>query len=317
MRIVFAGTPPFADAALRALIDAGYTVVGVLTQADRPAGRGMKLAQSPVKQTALEHHIPVLQPLSLRLDGKYPADAAAAQAALETLAPDVMVVAAYGLILPQWALDLPPAGCVNLHASLLPRWRGAAPIQRAIQAGDVESGVCLMDMEIGLDTGGVYARSVLPITPTMTGGALHDALADSAQSLICTHLAEIVSGQLQAVPQPEAGIVYAHKLSRSDGVLDWRMDAQALANQVRAFDPVPGCNFECAGLGYKVWAAQAIATESESAPGTVLALSKNGLLVACGSGALNITTLQRPGGKRMGIEQAWQGLVELQGQCLA
>ena len=331
MRIVFAGTPDFAAASLAALIAAGHTIAAVFTQPDRPAGRGMKLTPSSVKLCALTHGIPVYQPHSLKLDGKYPTEAAAAQAALKDIAPDVMIVAAYGLILPQWALDLPTAGCVNLHASLLPRWRGAAPIQRAIQAGDTQSGVCLMDMELGLDTGGVYARSVVDITPSMTGAQLHDVLSASAAALICTHLADIVAGKLTAVPQPTDGIVYAHKLQRSDGALDWAQSAAVLANQVRAFDPTPGCSFEANGQTYKVWAATLVADEiaagieaemgSDLQPGTVLKVSAQGVWVACGSDisgpnglnlsalnprVLNMTEIQKPGGKRLAMAEGWQ-----------
>ncbi len=308
MRLVFAGTPHFADSALQALIHRGFDVVGVLTQPDRPSGRGMKLTPSPVKQTALAHGIAVYQPLSLRLDGKYPQDAASAHAALRALQPDVMVVAAYGLILPQRTLDLPTAGCVNIHASLLPRWRGAAPIQRAIEAGDTDSGVCLMAMELGLDTGAVYARQTLPISPTMTGGALHDALAVMGARMVCEHLHAIVDGSLKALVQAADGISYAHKLLREHGVLDWSKSAVQLANQVRGFDPTPGCAFEHGGQSYKVWAACALDETCALPAGSVLRVTANGVDIACTSGVLRITEIQKPGGKRLPVNACWQQL---------
>lgn len=308
MKIVFAGTPHFADAALRALIEAGFNVVGVLTQPDRPSGRGMKLTPSPVKQTALENAIPVFQPLSLRLDGKYPEDAASTQAALLALAPDVMIVAAYGLILPQWTLDLPKAGCVNIHASLLPRWRGAAPIQRAIEAGDTASGVCLMAMELGLDTGAVYAQETLPIPATMTGGALHDALASMGARMLCQHLPAIVAGQLAATPQAEHGVNYAHKLLREHGLLDWTKTATQLAHQVRGFDPTPGCAFEHGGQSYKVWAAHAVDGAAAQPAGSLLSVTEHGVDIACAQGTLRITEIQKPGGKRLPVKACWQHL---------
>ena len=317
MRIIFAGTPHFADVALQALLAAGHSIVAVLTQPDRPAGRGLKLTPSPVKLTALAQGIPVHQPRSLRLDGKYPEDAAAAQALLRGLQADIMVVAAYGLILPQWALDTPRAGCVNLHASLLPRWRGAAPIQRAIQAGDTQSGVCLMHMEAGLDTGPVYATGVVDIAADTTGGALLATLSECAAQLICKHIGAIVAGTLTAVPQAEQGVVYADKLARADGELNWALPATQLAMQVRAFDPVPGCSFAHGGLVYKVWAAKAEPSDTKQAAGTVLSLGAQSLRVACGVGVLNITEIQKPSGRRLPIAEAWQGLLSLQGMLLS
>jgi methionyl-tRNA formyltransferase len=308
VRAIFAGTPHFADAALQALIAQGLDVVAVFTQPDRPSGRGLKLTPSPVKQTALAHGIAVHQPRSLRLDGKFPHDAAQAQAALLALKADVMVVAAYGLILPQWTLDVPRAGCINIHASLLPRWRGAAPIQRAIEAGDTRSGVCLMHMELGLDTGPVYARESLPISNEMTGGGLHDALATMGARMVCQHLPAIVSGELKAVPQSSEGVNYAHKLLREHGALDWSKSARQLANQVRGFDPTPGCAFEQGGHVYKVWAAQALPETSSQAAGSMLRVTENGVDIACGQGVLRITDIQKPGGKRLPVKACWQHL---------
>ncbi len=324
MRIVFAGTPHFADTALQTLLAAdsscNFHVVGVFTQPDRPSGRGLKLTPSPVKQTAVSHNIPVYQPRSLKLDGSYCDDAIAAKTALETLAPDVMIVAAYGLILPQWALDLPRAGCVNIHASLLPRWRGAAPIQRAIQAGDTESGVGLMRMALGLDTGDIYAEQRLAITPNMTGGQLHDALAIAGADLLCQQLNAIVSGALNPTPQAQEGINYAHKLLREHGTLDWALPAQTLANQVRAFDPTPGCSFERLDTGnnpkiYKVWAAHAletVAVANSHRIGQCVAISEAGVDMVCGDHTvLRITEIQKPSGKRLSVSACWQSLGDL------
>jgi methionyl-tRNA formyltransferase len=308
IRVVFAGTPHFADAALQALLAAGFNVVGVFSQPDRPSGRGLKLTPSPVKQTALAHGIAVYQPRSLKLDGKDPQDAAQAQTALSALAPDVMVVAAYGLILPQWTLDLPTSGCVNIHASLLPRWRGAAPIQRAIEAGDTHSGVCLMNMELGLDTGAVYARESMAIESQMTGGQLHEALAAMGARLLCHHLSAIVSGSLSAIPQVESGVNYAHKLLREHGLLDWQQSAVQLANQVRGFDPTPSCAFEHLGQSYKVWAAHALPNDGHHAAGSILNVTEQGVDIACSTGILRITEIQKPGGKRLPVKACWQHL---------
>jgi methionyl-tRNA formyltransferase len=316
MKVIFAGTPHFADSALQALLAAGFNVVAVFTQPDRPAGRGLKLMPSPVKQTALANGIFVHQPRSLRLDGKFPDDAAAAQAVLHELAADVMVVAAYGLILPQWVLDAPRAGCVNIHASLLPRWRGAAPIQRAIEAGDTASGVCLMQMDAGLDTGAIYAEQSLPITPHTTGGDLLAQLSTLGATMLLEHLPAIANKQLTAAPQPSEGVNYANKLQRSDGVLDFSKSAQALCLQIRAFDPVPGCSFDHQGETFKVWAALALpATSGVAQAGTVLAVNAQGVFIACGdaenASILSVQVIQKAGGKRVPVRDAWQGLQNL------
>jgi methionyl-tRNA formyltransferase len=309
VRIVFAGTPHFADAALQALLKAQFNVVAVLTQPDRPAGRGLKLTPSLVKQTALAHGITVYQPRSLKLDGKYPDDATAMQMHLAHLNADVMIVAAYGLILPQWVLNTPRAGCINIHASLLPRWRGAAPIQRAIEAGDTVSGVCLMQMDVGLDTGAIYVQQSLPITASTTGGGLHDALAALGAAMLVQHLPAIVQGTLAALPQAPEGIVYAHKLQRSDGVLDFTKPAAQLALQIRAYDPTPGCSFEHQGESYKVWAAQGLDSKTSASPSTLLSVSPAGIQIACGEGSiLNIESIQKAGGKRMLVKIGWQTL---------
>lgn len=297
LKVVFAGTPEFARLAYKAILDAGFTVPLVMTQPDRPAGRGMKLQASPVKQEALAQGVEVLQPLSLRLDGKYPEDAAHAKQVLEALQPDVMVVAAYGLILPQWVLDLPKYGCLNIHASLLPRWRGAAPIQRAIEAGDTETGVGIMQMAIGLDTGDVLLEKRIAITD-QTAAQLHDQLADLGAQAIVEALNNL--GQLSATPQPEEGVTYAAKLEKVEGQLSWDMDTQTLWRKIRAFNPVPGVVLPLPGLKdpVKVWQVQVLSQSSRAAAGTVLAATAEGIDVATANGVLRILELQKAGGKR-------------------
>jgi len=300
MRVVFAGTPEFARVALERLHAAGFVIPLVLTQPDRPAGRGMKLQPSPVKQFALEHGIPVAQPRSLRLDGKYPEDAAAAHAALEAVRPDVMVVAAYGLILPQWVLDLPRLGCLNIHASLLPRWRGAAPIHRAIEAGDRETGVTIMQMDAGLDTGAMLLAERVAIQPDDTTARLHDRLAVLGGRLIVEALEIAACGGLTAQPQPAEGVTYAHKIEKAEAQVDWAQAADAIERRMRAFDPFPGASAQLRGETVKLWRGRARMDGPASAPpGTVLAADEQGVAVACGTGRLEITELQRPGGKRL------------------
>lgn len=294
MKIVFAGTPEFAARALAALYEAGHDIPLVLTQPDRPAGRGMTLQASPVKQLALSRGSEVFQPLTLKDE--------AAQEKLRLLAPDVMVVAAYGLILPKAVLDIPRHGCLNIHASLLPRWRGAAPIHRAILAGDVESGVCIMQMEAGLDTGPVLLSASTPITAQDTSQTLHDKLAVQGAQLIVSALQRL---PLPAVAQPEAGVTYAAKLDKSEAPLDWRRPAAELDRQIRAFTPFPGTTAVLDGAPLKVWAA--LPRSESGAPGTVLAADKHGILVACGSGSLLLTELQKAGGKRLPVAQFLAG----------
>src|SRR3990167_7628034 len=242
MRVIFAGTPEFARVALERLLAAGFTVPLVLTQPDRPAGRGMKLQASPVKQCALDRGIPVAQPRSLRLDGKYPDDAAAAREALLAAQADVMVVAAYGLILPQWVLDLPSKGCLNIHASLLPRWRGAAPIHRAIEAGDAETGVTIMQMEPGLDTGPMLSIARLPIAAGDTSASLHDKLAELGAQVKLQVLQQAERGELARVPQPGEGLTYAHKIKKAESRVAGPRRAEEIARRIRAFDPFPGAS---------------------------------------------------------------------------
>lgn len=285
-RIIFAGTPELAAATLGALLEGGYQPCAVLTQPDRPAGRGKKLTASPVKALALEHEIPVLQPLSLR-DEQAVAEVAALQ-------PDIMVVAAYGLILPQEVLDIPGAGCLNVHASMLPRWRGAAPIQAAILAGDTTTGVCLMAMEAGLDTGPVYACDELPIGVAETAGELHDRIAVAGGALLVRHLDDILDGKLAATPQDDARATYAPKIRTADAELDWQQPAAELARKVRAYNPVPGSWFMLGDERVKCWQAQVTAAV-DALPGTVTAAGKDGIDVACSEGVLRLVSLQRPG----------------------
>jgi len=287
VRVIFAGTPPFAAAALNALVDAGHDIALVLTQPDRPAGRGMKLTPSAVKQAALARGLPVYQPASLKTPE--------AQAELREADADVMVVAAYGLILPQAVLDLPRFGCLNIHASLLPRWRGAAPIQRAILAGDVETGITIMQMDAGLDTGAMLSKTVVPIHASDTAASLHDVLAAAGASAIVEALANYP--MLAPVAQDDAQATYAAKLSKDEAQLDWNQSADALVRAVRAYNPVPGAWTLLDGAPLKVWAAQTCA--GAGAPGEMLRAEADQLVVACGEGALALQEIQPAGSKRM------------------
>jgi methionyl-tRNA formyltransferase len=336
MKIIFAGTPEFARVALQRLLSAGFTVPLVLTQPDRPAGRGMKLQASPVKQCALEHGIALAQPRSLRLDGKFPEDAAAARAALLAAQADAMVVAAYGLILPQWVLDAmsaarPPEGakaplggsepraagsvgalglgCLNIHASLLPRWRGAAPIHRAIQAGDAETGVTIMQMDAGLDTGAMLLTEKLPIGPRDTTASLHDRLAVVGGRLIVEALELVACGGLQPVKQPEQGVTYAHKIEKSESAVDWSLPAQVIGRHIRAFDPFPGASTTLGPETIKLWDYEIHSYQRlpDKRCGQILSMDDTGVLVACGEDALRLTTLQRAGGKRLAASEFLRG----------
>ena len=306
MRLIFAGTPVFAREALAALLNAGHEVCLVLTQPDRPAGRGLKLQASPVKQLALEHHIPVAQPRSLRLDGRYPEDAQQARDILQACGAQAMVVAAYGLILPDWALALPPRGCLNIHASLLPRWRGAAPIHRAIEAGDRESGITIMQMDAGLDTGDMLLVAREPINPQDSTAALHDRLATLGGRLMVEALAQLDT--LPRTPQPVEGVTYAHKIEKHEAPLDWRRDALSLARQVRAFDPFPGAQAQWGDDVLKVWQCEVVqASATSAAPGTIVGVSPAGVDVVTGRGVLRILALQRAGGRRVTVAEYLRG----------
>ncbi|MDQ1922134.1 methionyl-tRNA formyltransferase [Massilia pseudoviolaceinigra] len=309
MKIIFAGTPEFAAVALQALHVAGFEIPLVLTQPDRPAGRGMQLHASAVKQFALAHDIEVLQPLSLRLDSKDPeraAQAAAAHARLLATDYDVMVVAAYGLILPRSTLDIKP--CINIHGSLLPRWRGAAPIHRAIETGDLETGVTIMEMEEGLDTGPMLLMERVPILPGDTTASLHDTLAALGARMIVDALRARAAGAMHPVPQPEAGVTYAAKISKEEAALDFSLSSAELGRKIRAFNPFPGAHAEVNGVVIKIWGAEALDAGSDAAPGQILAAdAQHGIVVACKHGTLRLTELQKPGGKRLPAAEFLKG----------
>lgn len=291
MRLLFAGTPEFAVPSLRALLASPHEVVAVYTQPDRPAGRGRKLRASPVKELALEHGIPVEQPLSLKTPDS--------QAALAEYAPDLMVVVAYGLILPQAVLDLPRCGCVNVHASLLPRWRGAAPIQRAILAGDPETGVTLMRMEAGLDTGPMLAKVCCTIGPHDAAADLHDRLAALGGELLGAHLDALLNDRLPGERQDDALATYAAKLDKAEAELDWTRPAAELLRQVNAFNPWPVAQSGFRGQVLRIWRAQRIATIPTAAPGTVMSAGRDGVDIACGDDVLRLLEVQLPGGRRI------------------
>jgi methionyl-tRNA formyltransferase len=305
MKVGFAGTPEFAQVALARVHAAGLSIGLVMTQPDRPAGRGMKLLASPVKTFALEHGLELVQPRSLRLDGKFPDDAARARAALKAAALDVLVVAAYGLILPQWVLDLPRLGCLNIHASLLPRWRGAAPIHRAIEAGDACTGITIMQMDAGLDTGDMLLVEPVDIAPGDSTGSLQQELARMGGGLIVEALALAARGSLLRTPQPGDGATYAHKIDKAEAAIDWCDSAESIERRLRAFDPFPGATGSVAGELIKCWRGTVVA--GVGAPGELLAVGDAGITVACGDGALRLTELQRAGGRRLGAAQFLQG----------
>ena len=293
-RVIFAGTPEFALASLRALLESGIVPVAVLTQPDRPAGRGKRLKASPVKEYALTHDIDVLQPESLRDDDVV--------AQLTALQADIMIVAAYGLLLPQRVLDIPKAGCLNVHASLLPRWRGAAPIQAAILAADEETGVCLMSMTVGLDCGPVFVSETLEIGAGENAGELHDRLAAAGGTLLVEYLADIVDSRTSAVEQNEAAATYAHKIKTTDASIDWQRPAAELARLVRAFNPVPGAYFMLDDDRIKCWRAEE-AVADDSPAGTIIEAGTDGVVIVCGQGALRLIELQRPGKRPVSAAQ--------------
>lgn len=297
MRVAFAGTPEFAARALAAIIAAGHEIVLVLTQPDRPSGRGMRPHQSAVKRVALERGLALAEPANLRT--------AESRAPLERVYPDVVIVAAYGLILPQAVLDLPRHGCVNIHASLLPRWRGAAPIQRAIAAGDQQTGISIMQMDAGLDTGPILMQRAIGIEPRDTAGSLHDRLAKLGADLIVSAAGLLESGNLPAVPQPDHGATYASKLDKAETELDLSQPALLLERLIRAFDPVPGARLSFNDVPLRVWRAEVVAAVGE--PGAIVASGPSGIIVACGEQGLRLLELQRPGGIRLAVREFLSG----------
>lgn len=309
MKVAFAGTPEFARVALAAIQAAGFDVVLVLSQPDRPAGRGLKLQASPVKQWTLAHGIPLAQPRSLRLDGKYPDDAQAALIALEAARADIMVVAAYGLILPQWVLDKPRLGCLNIHASLLPRWRGAAPIHRAIEAGDAQTGITIMQMDAGLDTGDMLLTHTIAIAPDHTTPSLHDPLATLGGQLIVQALRQAASNGLKPQAQPLEGITYAHKIDKTEAPIDWQQSAAVIERRIRAFSPSPGATSTLNGEIIKLQSAHVLiaARAYDMSPGGIFNVTNDALDVATGDGALRITQLQKAGGKSMSVADFLRG----------
>ena len=307
LSVAFAGTPEFAAVALRALLAAGFDVPLVLTQPDRPAGRGMKLNPSAVKRVALDAGIPVDQPEKLRTPEQ--------RAALAAFAPDVLVVAAYGILLPPEALQIPRLGCINIHASLLPRWRGAAPIHRAIEAGDAETGITIMQMDEGLDTGPMLLRRAISIAPDDTTGSLHDRLAVLGGDLVVEALWRLADDDLPATPQPEVGVTYAAKIAKVESVIDWSVPAELVARRIRAFDPFPGAVSVLRDTPVKFWHAMPVS--GAGAPGEVLAAGRDGLVVACGHAAVRVTELQRSGSRRMSVEEFLSGFPLAPGERFA
>lgn len=303
LRVAYAGTPAFASVALDAICQAGWPVPLVLTQPDRPAGRGMKLQASPVKQLALARGLPLAQPQGLRLDGRHASEAQAARAALQSAAPDLLVVAAYGLILPRWVLELPRLGCLNIHGSLLPRWRGAAPVQRAIEAGDSETGITIMQMDEGLDTGPMLLREALPIHAEDSSNTLHDRLAACGARLVLQALQAAEAACLQPQPQPAEGASYAHKIEKAEAAIDWREDAATIERRLRAFDPFPGCTAQLAGQAVKLWRGRVVPASEQAEPGQWLPQPDGSLVTACGRDALQWLELQLPGGRRISAAQ--------------
>jgi methionyl-tRNA formyltransferase len=309
VRLIFAGTPEFARVALEHLHAAGHEIVLVLTQPDRPAGRGLKLQSSSVKKFAVEHGLALVQPRSLRLDGKYPEDAIAARLAIEAARGDAMVVAAYGLMLPQWLLDTPTRGCFNIHASLLPRWRGAAPIQRAIEAGDAETAVTIMQMDAGLDTGAMLLAHTTPIVPSDTASSLQDRLAVLGARLMVLALEQAAASALKAVPQAVEGVTYASKIEKHEASIDWVQPASLIAQRIRAFNPFPGATATLNGELLKIWMAVAVPgpVSATTKCGSILTVSPEGIAVVAQNSVVFITELQRPGGRRMSLAEFQRG----------
>ena len=319
MKIVFAGTPDFAAQAMRAIYESGHEIVLALTQPDRRAGRGMHLQASPVKEFALQHNIPVLQPETLRRTSNEPQKQAQAQAAYEHLSAiefDAMVVVAYGLILPQEILDISERpgrhGSFNIHASLLPRWRGAAPMQRAIESGDLKTGVCIMQMDVGLDTGDTVLIADLEITRNETSASLHDRLALLGSKLIVDVFNSLQRGEdLKRVPQEKEGITYAEKILKSEAEIDWTLSAKEVDQRIRAFNPFPGASSHLSGLAMKFWnsrAADGQAINPAGSPGDVLGFSNDGVYIQCGAGVVEVLEMQKPGGKKIDAKTCIQSI---------
>ena len=309
MKVVFAGTPAFARQALESILEAGFAVPLVLTQPDRPAGRGMKLQASAVKQLAQARGIPVSQPQGLRLDGRFAQDAALAGAALHAAQADVMVVAAYGLILPQWVLDAPRLGCINIHASLLPRWRGAAPIHRAIEAGDLQTGITIMQMDAGLDTGNMLSMQSIAVEPADTTATLHDRLAPLGGAMVVEVLQRMKGAALPGTPQPAQGVTYAQKIAKAEGRIDWHQPAELIYRRVRSVSPAPGATTWWGDEIIKVLGCEIDSNISNDSmrSGQILCIDERGISVACGLGALLLTRVQRPGGKPIGAADFARG----------
>lgn len=305
LRIVFAGTPDFAAHHLKALLASDHELVGVYTQPDRPAGRGKKLQASPVKQLALDAGLPVYQPANLKSEE--------AQAELAALEADLMVVVAYGLLLPKAVLETPRLGCINVHASLLPRWRGAAPIQRAIEAGDAESGVTIMQMDVGLDTGDMLIKARCPIEPTDTAGDLHDRLIELGGPALLEAVEQLATGTARPEPQDDDQSNYAPKITKAEAALDWRRSATELERQVRAFTPFPICHTRLNDQKdpIRVWRATPLPRRSDQTPGEVVEVTKDAVVVACGAGALALEKLQLPGKKAMSVAELLRGRADL------
>jgi methionyl-tRNA formyltransferase len=309
LRIAFAGTPDFSVPALGALVRAGYEMVGVLTQPDRPKGRGRQIAASPVKTAALAHGIPVSQPQTLKDE--------ASRAELVSWRPDVLVVVAYGLILPRAALDIPRLGCINIHASLLPRWRGAAPIQRSILAGDATTGVTIILMDVGLDTGPMLLSKETPLEPRDTGGSLHDRLSMLGGSAILEAIPGLAAGTLQPVPQPSEGVTYAAKIDKAEALIDWSRPAVEIERQVRAFNPWPIAETRLDGEQLRIFAASAsLSNQIDAKPATIVAVQDDGLWVQCGQGQLALQQLQRPGRRAVPAADFARGGAQLTGRRL-
>jgi methionyl-tRNA formyltransferase len=324
LKVVFAGTPEFARVALEAIVHAGHEVVMVMTQPDRPAGRGLQLHASPVKQFAVEKNIPVIQPTSLKVTGPYGDEAQVALNDLKKLEFDVMVVAAYGLILPQEVFDIAEqagrAGCLNIHASLLPRWRGAAPIHRAIEAGDHETGIAIMQMDLGLDTGSVISMNKMPIATNETTATLHEALAKMGAAMIVEALNQFAQDRsLKSVPQALEGITYAHKIMKDEAKIDWCKDAKAIDLKIRAFNPFPGATLLDGSSIIKVWQSSTTDHQDDQLqgePGKIINITQEGVQLACGKGSVLLTELQRAGGKKISASQLAQTLGWKTGQVL-